>query len=278
MTRISIFAAAILMATPGTSFAQQGPAGLFIWDLNEPAAGGSVIRELDETGPSAGAVVSQPLLNAPEFEYGNGNFYNSGNNGTLQIVNAGSGLVTSELSLDFGSSFNNVVTALEYVDGFLYAGTAFQGSPFAPASFATVDLNTGDVTTIGTTGVFGPLGGLAYSNGVMYAIEAGNQTPTDLYTIDLATGVATSVGDTGLTLTGLEFGNDGVLYALGQDAFNDQLFSLDPGTGAATLIGTIAGDPNGRSITAGPATVIPEPSSLALLITGCALFVSRRRR
>ena len=277
LTRICYFACAIILATPVSAFAQQGPAGLYIWDQIDPA-GGPVIRELDETVPAAGAVVSQVINNAPEFEYANGNFYNSQNNGILQVINADTGMVSSELTLDFGPSFNNVVTALEYVDGFLYAGSAFQGSPFAPSEFTIVDLNTGDVSTIGMTGVFGPLGGLAYNDGVMYAIESGNQVGTNLYTIDLATGSATSVGSTGLTLTGLEFGNDGVLYALGQDGFNDQLFTLDPNTGAATLIGTIAGEPNGRSITAGPVTVIPEPSCMALLICGCAVFVKRRRR
>lgn len=276
--RILATFSAVVLATLlfSSAQAQQGPAGLYVWDQNNSSAGGNVIRELDETVPSAGSIVSQTLTNAPDVEYGNGNFYNSGNNGVLQVIDANSGLITNSVTLDFSGSFNNVVTALEFVDGFLYGAATLTGSPFNPAALAIIDLDSGAVNNVGSTNIFGPLGGLAYDGDTLFAVEAGNTNPTDLYTLDLATGAATSVGSTGVQLTGLEFGNDGVLYGLGQGANENQLFEIDPNTGQASLIGEINGV-TGRSITAGPVAV-PEPSSMMLLAGSMIALVIRRRR
>ena len=77
----------------------------------------------------------------------------------------------------------------------------------------------------------------------MYGISAGGSAG-ELFTVNLGTGAATSVGlvtvggqDVGTTA--LEFGDDGILYALAN--FNDplagHLLSIDPATAAGTDLG-----------------------------------------
>lgn len=90
----------------------------------------------------------------------------------------------------------------------------------------TIDVGTGAVTIVGSMGVvmwdiaFDPLGNLFGTNG------------TSLYRIDKSTAVATPVGSLGATITSLVFNPSGALYGSG-----NSLYSINPGTGAATLIG-----------------------------------------
>ncbi|MDD3860531.1 MAG: choice-of-anchor J domain-containing protein [Bacteroidales bacterium] len=103
----------------------------------------------------------------------------------------------------------------------------------------------GDYTPIGTmSGVAGTPTGLAYDFNAaqMYIVilDAGNLP--QLCTVDLGTGVCTLIGTgTEGMIIGMDFAMDGYLY--GPD-LNDNLYKIDPATGAVTLIGAVGIDLN----------------------------------
>ncbi len=82
---------------------------------------------------------------------------------------------------------------------------------------------------------------------ILYAARGGSSTTSDLYTIDPATAVPTTVGPIGYALTALAFHPiTGVLYGATTNNSADDprsLVTVDPDTGAATLIGEL--DPGG---------------------------------
>ena len=86
----------------------------------------------------------------------------------------------------------------------------------------------GPITTLpGTVS----LSDLAVSaSGTLYGIDFGS----DLYRIDPATGDATDIGPTGYAVNGLVVSPTGTIYASG----NDCLITIDPTTGAGTLVGS----------------------------------------
>lgn len=81
----------------------------------------------------------------------------------------------------------------------------------------------------------------------LYATQAASATTSDLYTLDSDTAVATSIGPTGHAFTGLAFDpTDGTLYGItspqdGNPATRKALFTIDPATGASTLVGLLQG-------------------------------------
>ena len=161
----------------------------------------------------------------------------------LHTIDPSTGLVTGVITMTFPPG-GNVLTALEFVGSTLYAG--FTTEEGGSTILTTVDIGTGIVSTVGATGVSSPLGGLAYdvATSVMYGISAGGST-AELFTIDLSTGAATSVGLVTINgesfggTTALEFGPDGVLYALPnvRSSIYGHLLSIDSQTGAATDLG-----------------------------------------
>lgn len=100
-------------------------------------------------------------------------------------------------------------------------------------SLVAIDVTTGAVTPIGPTGR-SSIQALALHNGVLYAWDLG----AGLMTVDMATGLATdvnpAVGTTGTEVQWLCSHSDGRLLAGRND-----LFSLDPLTGVATLVANI---------------------------------------
>ncbi len=162
---------------------------------------------------------------------------------------------------------------LEYVGGDLY-GT-YHTNAGGPSTLAILDPTTGVQTDIGATGV-GPINGLAYdaSSGVLYGSTARNALgPTSwLVRVDLGTGVASPIGDMGIVAGSIEFGSNGLLYAGGGAQDQGNIFTIDPATGASTLIGA-----TGLGTVVTGLTLLPAPSSLTLLGAG-GLIASRRRR
>jgi hypothetical protein len=86
------------------------------------------------------------------------------------------------------------------------------------------------------------LPGLAYAQDeVLYGCNGGNN-PSNLYMIDPATGAAVLVGPMGMSrCSGLAFGPNGILFAVGHDPDNpndwSSLFAVDTATGAAMPLG-----------------------------------------
>jgi len=219
-----------------------------------------------------------------EIEYGGGVIYGSDtfNVGKLHLMSPATGAIYDTLTMTLPAQ-GDAITALEFIGGVLYGGltTAMEGN--AETYLSTVNLTTGQVTVIGATGVGTPLGGLAYDGSTLYGISAGGSV-AELFTIDLGTGGANSVGLVTLEgetfgATALEFGQDGVLYALPntRSPLVGHLLSVDPQTALATDLGAI--DPGSYEFNYPVAlTSIPEPSTVALVIIGAAGLMGRRRR
>lgn len=152
------------------------------------------------------------------------------------------------------------------------------------ATDGTLAYALGDVNA----GVNPNVTGSAYENNVFGA------TTTTLYGIDSALnilvtqnppndGTLNTVGPLGVNPNGLLGFDISGVTGIGYAAFNgigpgSLLYTIDSGTGAATLIGPIGGsigDPV-RGISAAPAAV-PEPGTMLLVGTGALVLLRRRR-
>jgi len=134
------------------------------------------------------------------------------------------------------------------VDGSIYTTLNTLGAPEDVRSqFAQVDGVTGEVTLIGAPFPINTAGGDIDACGNYYT--TGFEVPalgyiwgdSNLYRIDKQTGVPTIVGDTGKTnWMDLAFDAEGTLWATTEN----ELYTLDTTTGAATFVTEIHGVPN----------------------------------
>ncbi|MEM9348054.1 MAG: PEP-CTERM sorting domain-containing protein [Planctomycetota bacterium] len=278
----ALAAASLTLTAATTTHAQQGPAEL--WSVGG-ANNGAPVSEFDETtqsfGPTLFEVAPVGPANAAEIEYTGSTFVVSNvRAGEITVWDATSYalIATVPYNLTASTAGIDAITALEYVDGVMYAASAERGGSIS--EFGTLDLTTGVFTPIAVTGYAGPLSGLAFDGTTMYASTGGGDN--GLYAIDLATGITSLTGEASTVEAyyDLEFGADGVLYAMGDNALpggsSDELFTVDPLTGLATPQGALNAPPSSTGITS--TFIIPEPTSLALLALGGLLVARRRRR
>jgi DNA-binding beta-propeller fold protein YncE len=133
----------------------------------------------------------------------------------------------------------------------------------------TIDPRNGESTVVGPVGFdvigmdFDPRTGTLYGSALFSDAELVNE----LIRIDPMTGAGTSIGPFGFeSITGLAF--DPITNTLfGVSVITEELIAIDTMTGAGTAIG-----PLGVDDVLGLAFVIPELSSLLLIITAAALF------
>ena len=132
-----------------------------------------------------------------------------------------------------GSAGLVLLAGLLVPSGVLKADTIFDAESVFSSTFGTLDANTGVFTQISTADP--AVAGLGEVGGVLYGSDY--ESTGQLYSINQFTGVFTPVGlPTGLSY--YDFGaTTSTLFAL-DTAFN--LYSIDTGTGAATLIGSTA--------------------------------------
>jgi len=143
----------------------------------------------------------------------------------------------------------------------------------------TLNASTGVATLIGPVGSATDFSGLAFApDGALYAFENAPR----LLRLDPATGATlATINLSGLSGTvtgtaGMAFAPDGTLYLACGLYPDSSLYTVDPNTGAAHLIGpTTYGDGYGLS----SLTVVPEPSVMSLLwpALGACCWAFRKR-
>jgi hypothetical protein len=238
MTRRTLLGlAASLPALPALA---QEP-GLYIYNVLGPNNSNDEIYAVDvQTGATTLHTLRDEANAIADVEFGLGAWYAGSTNDNTDLIRIEPGTGTSQYVTMTFPAGGNVVTALEFIGDTLYAGFTTEGG--GPSSLVTIDTETGLVALVGPMGIDSPTGGLAWDGATLYTVNSGQSGAATLYTVDTSTGAATPVGPVetapgaGVTLTGLEFGRDGVLYALGRGPNEDQLFAVDPATGDATLL------------------------------------------
>jgi len=160
---------------------------------------------------------------------------------TIHTIDAHSGEVLASMPLT-GFGGGGAISGLEFDPSGTLLGTHIPTSG-GPSSLVSIDPATGIVTSIGLTGISGPIGGIAFhpDTGVLYGVTSGLNS-AELVTIAPGTGVATPVGFafgiySPIEMSSLEFDAEGRLIAGGDDG---NLYEIDPATGLATLIGPLA--------------------------------------
>jgi len=193
-----------------------------------------------------------------------------GSNSQLSFGSAGGKL--------YGTDFANNLYAIEPTTGkaTLIGATGVPGVPFVPASTnPDGSFNFYDENLFGADGhLF-----LNFDAGIFDPATSVNTTviAAMLYELDPNTGQATKVGSTAfglLTVSNLY----GAIY--GFNAVTNQIVTLDVTNGATSTVGDL--DPSiGLILGAAPVGIapIPEPASIALVLTGVSgLLVSRRKK
>ena len=162
--------------------------------------------------------------------------YAHGSDGVAELLHTlhpdtGAMVTTVEITLDFAGF--PIALGVD-ASGALLATVRGFGVP--TTHLGRFDPATGVLTLLGPTG-FGFLIGLHFDAdfGTLYAIS-NQQLPPVLVALDPATGQGTAIARTDLPTraTALAFTADGRLVVAGRD---DNLYELDPVTGASTLIG-----------------------------------------
>ena len=146
----------------------------------------------------------------------------------------------------------------------------------APGSIYTIDTATGVETFIGLPALglggglaFGPDGTLYYAS---YDLNCCDPTPYALYILNPTDASVLSQVPLSQLYDGLAVRGDGVLFA--NLAMVDGIFTIDPATGASTLVGSIG---NGNRISDLDFQPASEPGTSALMaLGGLALLAGRR--
>ncbi|PKA81889.1 PA domain-containing protein [Ulvibacter sp. MAR_2010_11] len=185
------------------------------------------------------------------------------------IVPPGSGLAYGALTFPAPEMFINFdPTTPDVLNNVGPAGTVgpnFEGSgaidPANPTTATVVnnvggifslDITTGTYTSLGNVGLPGGLNGLEYNpvDGVLYGVDG-----TTLYTVDPSVPSATAVGPLGSAGLAIALAINGAGEAYTYDIVDDNSYSINLATGAATLLGPTGFDGNfGQGMTWDPNT------------------------
>jgi PEP-CTERM motif len=137
-----------------------------------------------------------------------------------------------------GLQFTLLVTlSLCLLLGFAQADTIYQTGNDGTALYRT-DSTNGLSTLVGFFGYSSVYGDAFSPSGQLFAM-VDSYSPSTLARVNLSTGVATPVGaPTGIAdLMGIAFAPNGTLYGVSWDT--NSLYTLNTGTGAATLLGSL---------------------------------------
>jgi hypothetical protein len=203
----------------------------------------------------------------------------SGGRGTLVQINPDTGALISTIGpiTSGGVQINMGSLSFQPGTGVLYGIRENDGVGLGGLLY-TINTTTGVATLVGNTGA-GAGGGIAFApDGTLYQTSYHHNFDfTALNTLDPATGaVLTSVPLT-TYFPGLAIRPDGTIFA-SRGAFTDLIFTIDPTTGAATLVGN-TGTGSVSDLAFRPEDV-PEPATFGLFSLGVLglLGYSRWRR
>jgi hypothetical protein len=173
-------------------------------------------------------------------------------------------------------------TGVGDIEGLTFRGTTLIGTNFSnlggPTTVYTIDATTAAATPI-TSFSQGPVRAMALLNSNTIDVASDSPVSQSLVSVNLLTGTNMNLGQlpsTGAALiVALDFGTNGVLYAL--DPFGNEF--IISSNGAGTLVGNTGGqywldltiDPPGD-----PPDPVPEPNSMALLLTAALGLISVR--
>ncbi len=209
--------------TPNSAVTDQAGQAYFFWSLG-PASGTQTVSVQAVGFPGV-----QTDVSATATVVGPGVIWSTGNDGLdMATIDPATGGGTTVGATGFSQGW----AAAFDTDGTLYTlVNGFSGN----ATLATVNLSTGVATTIGS-GVGTSMISLEFdAAGNLYGIGYNDQL---LYQIDKALGTAVSIGSTGIGLNmDLAFNSAGVLFA----TVSNNIWTVDPATGATTLLGSISG-------------------------------------
>ena len=190
---------------------------------------------------------------------------------TLYSVNTSSGALTS-----IGTIHRVTQNTARDVSSFDYRGGTLVGSDLSGDTTAIFSTNTSDASTSTLTSVQGngSIRALTFKTDTTAIVY--RQTGDNLYqlqSLDVASGAVTNIGSTSSNIvSGLDFGSDGMLYAVGlQNSTGGTICSVNPTTGAFSLIANV---PYAFSELAIP---VPEPT-MSLLCAAVVPLMLRRRR
>ena len=122
-----------------------------------------------------------------------------------------------------------------FVEDVWYACEYYDGTTYPDDLIWTIDTTDGSMTEIGNYDLTEALNGLAYddSTETLYGCSG-----TNLYTIDTVTGSASLVGSMGTAGLFVGIASDGAGTLYGIDLGDESLYSINPTTAVATLIGS----------------------------------------
>jgi len=212
--------------------------------------------------------------------------------GHLYILNQSNGSVITDVGAlmdGLGNSYGLTGLAFNPATGILYGSTS-NNSPTAPRSLVSINRANAQVTLIGPFSVIdgGTLSDIAFQPGTGTLFGWSPQSSA-LERVNLATGATTQIGPSINGLQGggsLAFNSSGTLYAA-PDALNtNTLRTVNPATGAQTVVATITGAGadfinamkfNGTTLFA---NLSPGPSSLSSLgtvdvVTGVVTYLGQ---
>ena len=176
--------------------------------------------------------------------------------------------ITGESSVIASMAFGNISgMTFDPTSGYLFAVDG------AADALIRIDPLTGETTTIGSMGFAGVYGlTIDTTTGTMYATD---HFVDNLLVIDMFTGQASAIAELDLVIGGLTFNPiSGMLLATDTHANGDVLYSIDPLSGVATLVGDV-----GVPRIQGLAFVVPAPGipAFAFVLSMGALRRKRSR-
>ncbi len=173
-----------------------------------------------------------------------------------------------------GAPVKIVSLAFDSTTGTMYGNTAVGFGATADQLYS-INPNTAASAPIGNAIGFNSVFALGFNNsGKLYGVA---QATEQLILIDTTLGTGGAIGP--VTPTSIfdiaTRPEDGVTFAV--NAFTNELYKLDLGTGGTTLVGPhTTPTHNMVGLTFGPA--VPEPATITLVAVGAALVAFRRRR